>query len=72
MRPQQLVIVSARDQASSTRSFNLRPLGTTANHAITFIPGQVAILKANNEQGYFAFAGAPDDPELEVRLQNYL
>ena len=69
MEPQQLIIVSARNQAPSTRSFNLRPKGTNAHHGISFTPGQVAILKVDGEQGYFAFAGAPDDPELEVLVK---
>ena len=69
MESQQLVIVSARDQAPSTRSFNLRPQGTSSYQAISFTPGQVAILKVDDEQGYFAFAGAPDDPELEVLVK---
>jgi len=69
MQPQQLVIVSSRDQTPTTRSFNLRPQGTASHHGINFEPGQVAILKVGGEQGYFAFAGAPDDPELEVLVK---
>ena len=70
MQPQKLIIVSAREQAPGTRSFNLRPHGTTTHHGISFIPGQVAILKLDNgEQGYFAFASAPDDPDLEVLVK---
>jgi|SRR6185503_9377935 len=70
MQPQKLVIVSLRDQSRDTRSFNLRPHATSLHHGISFIPGQVAILKVENgEQGYFAFASAPDDTDLEVLVK---
>src|SRR5207237_6083817 len=37
---------------------------------VTFIPGQVAALRvANEEPAYFAFAGAPDDRELEILVK---
>jgi len=54
-----------RDQAQNTRSFDLR-----CGQKIDFTPGQVAILRAGAEEpGYFAFASAPDDPELEVLVK---
>ena len=66
-----LVISRVREQARLTRSFDLRP--TTAS-GITrhpdFIPGQVGILSVPGEEpAYFAFASAPDDPELEVLVK---
>jgi sulfhydrogenase subunit gamma (sulfur reductase) len=62
---QKLVITRVRDQARSTRSFDLRP-----DAAIDFVPGQVAILGVNNEDpAYFAFASAPDDADLEVLVK---
>jgi sulfhydrogenase subunit gamma (sulfur reductase) len=62
---QKLVITRVRDQARSTRSFDLRP-----DAAIDFVPGQVAILGVKNEDpAYFAFASAPDDADLEVLVK---
>lgn len=41
-----------------------------APHGITFTPGQVAILKVADEApAYFAFASAPEDPELEFLVK---
>jgi NAD(P)H-flavin reductase len=70
MTPQSLVITRVRDQARQTRSFDLRPKGSSAHHGIDFCPGQVAILKVKNEEpGYFAFASAPDDEEMEFLVK---
>jgi sulfhydrogenase subunit gamma (sulfur reductase) len=66
MQPQHLLITSVRDQARMTRSFILRPQG----HArVAFAAGQVAVLQVKDELGYFAFASAPDDPELEILVK---
>ena len=70
METQSLIITRVRDQARITRSFDLRPAGTESHHGINFIPGQVAILKVAEEApAYFAFAGAPEDSELEVLVK---
>ena len=70
MEPQTLVITAIRDQARDTRAFDLRPLNASGHHGIRFTPGQVAILKCpSDEQGYFAFASAPDDMDLEVLVK---
>ncbi len=62
---QTLVITGIRDQARLTRSFDLRASG-----AVNFTPGQVAILRvAGEEPAYFAFAGAPEDRDLEVLVK---
>lgn len=62
-----LTITGVRDQALEIRSFDLRPVDTDR---VVFIPGQVAILKVEGEApGYFAFASAPDDPELEFLVK---
>ena len=62
---QPLIITRVRDQARSIRSFDLR-----AAEKIDFIPGQVAILQVKPEDpAYFAFAGAPDDADLEVLVK---
>jgi len=66
MQRQQLLIVSVLDQARMTRSFILRPQG---HLPVTFTAGQVAVLQVKDEQGYFAFASAPGDPELEILVK---
>ncbi|HET6891702.1 MAG TPA: hypothetical protein VFH31_11415 [Pyrinomonadaceae bacterium] len=73
-----LIITSVRDEARATRSFDLMPersadfmlQGATAGHGVSFVPGQVAVLQAPGESpAYFAFASAPEDPELEVLVK---
>ena len=64
-KPQKLLITGVRDQARSTRSFDL-----DADGAVNFTPGQVAILRVNGQEpSYFAFASAPDDRDLEVLVK---
>jgi NAD(P)H-flavin reductase len=64
-KPQTLVITSVRDQGRATRSFDLR-----ADYAVDFTPGQVAVLRVEGEEpAYFAFAGAPEDRDLEVLVK---
>src|SRR6476660_5567512 len=61
----QLVITGIREQARDTRSFDLR-----CSESVNFTPGQVAILRVDGEEpAYFAFAGAPDDRDLEVLVK---
>src|SRR5262245_54825066 len=63
--PQTLVITGVRDQARLIRSFDLRAEGV-----VDFTPGQVAVLRVEGEEpAYFAFAGAPDDRDLEVLVK---
>jgi len=65
-----LKIVSVREQGRDIRSFDLMTEGAGSAHGVTFIPGQVAALRvANEEPAYFAFAGAPDDRELEILVK---
>jgi sulfhydrogenase subunit gamma (sulfur reductase) len=46
------------------------PEGETERHGVRFVPGQVAVLSVEGEApAYFAFAGAPDDKELEVLVK---
>ena len=64
-KPQTLVITGVRDQARLIRAFDLR-----ADGPVDFTPGQVAMLRVDGEEpAYFAFAGAPDDRELEVLVK---
>ena len=65
-----LIITDIRDQARAIRSFDLMPEGGGETHGVEYIPGQVAVLKvAGEEAAYFAFASAPNDPELEVLVK---
>ena len=65
-----LKIVSVREQGRDIRSFDLMTEGAENAHGVIFIPGQVAALRvANEEPAYFAFAGAPDDRELEILVK---
>src|SRR5215813_13863165 len=67
---QSLVINRVRDQARSTRSFDLFPKDAQDEHGVSFVPGQVAILEVPGEApAYFAFASAPEDRELEVLVK---
>ena len=68
MRP--LIITNVREQARAVRSFDLMPEGATETHGVVFVPGQVAVLEVTGEApAYFAFASAPEDPELEVLVK---
>ena len=68
--PRALVITRVRQQGREIRSFNLMPEDARGSHNVSFIPGQVAILRVGNEESaYFAFAGAPEDPELEILVK---
>ena len=68
--PQTLVITAVRDQARITRSFDLRPKDPNDSRAFQFTPGQVGLLRVKAEEpAYFAFASAPDDPDLEVLVK---
>lgn len=65
-----LIITRVRDQARAVRSFDLMPEGETERHGVAFVPGQVAVLGVEGEApAYFAFAGAPEDEELEVLVK---
>jgi NAD(P)H-flavin reductase len=69
-QPRSLMITRVRDQARDIRSFDLMPDDGRENHGVLFIPGQVAVLRVNAEEpAYFAFAGAPEDSELEILVK---
>jgi NAD(P)H-flavin reductase len=70
MDSQTLIITRVQDQARITRSFDLRTKDPSGSLAIQFSPGQVGLLKVGAEEpAYFAFASAPDDPDLEVLVK---
>jgi sulfhydrogenase subunit gamma (sulfur reductase) len=65
-----LVITRVRDQGRAIRSFDLMPEGATGTHGISYVPGQVAVLRVKDEApAYFAFASAPEDLELQVLVK---
>ena len=65
-----LIITRVRDQARVTRSFDLRLQEPAPNSRVEFVPGQVALLRvADQAPAYFAFASAPEDPDLEVLVK---
>ena len=69
-KPRTLRITRIREQGRDVRSFDLMPNDADAAHDVQFIPGQVGVLRvANEEPAYFAFAGAPEDPELEILVK---
>lgn len=65
-----LAITRVRQQGRDIRSLELIPAGVPRAHSIHFIPGQVAMLQVDeSEPAYFAFASAPEDPELEILVK---
>jgi len=67
---QRLTITGVREQGRDIRSFDLMPEGASSAHGVTFIPGQVAVLRVGEEQpAYFAFASAPEERELEILVK---
>ena len=64
---QTLVITRIREQAQHIRSFDL---AMSDNSTAQFKPGQVAVLRVQDEDpAYFAFASSPEDPELEILVK---
>ncbi len=65
-----LVIKHVQQQAREIRSFDMLPEGVAeGTRGVSFIPGQVAVLRVGEEQAYFAFASAPEDAELEFLVK---
>ncbi|HYX30030.1 MAG TPA: hypothetical protein VE863_15925 [Pyrinomonadaceae bacterium] len=65
-----LVITCVREQGRDIRSFQLAPENAGETHSVSFVPGQVALLRVKEEEPtYFAFAGAPEDTELEILVK---
>lgn len=71
-----LIVTDVHEQARATRSFDLMPERNSHStfeditHGVSFVPGQVAVLQVSGEPPtYFAFASAPEDPELEVLVK---
>src|SRR5690349_4877248 len=64
-----LVITRVRDQAPLIRSFDLR-IHNAEHERLEFVSGQVAVLRVGDyHPAYFAFASAPEDPDLEVLVK---
>lgn len=65
-----LIITRVRQQGPNIRSLALMPSGAGDAHGISFIPGQVAVLRVGQEEpAYFAFASAPSDSDLEILVK---
>lgn len=65
-QPQRLIIKRVRQQAREIRSFDMLPESV---NGVSFVPGQVAVLRAGVEKAYFAIASAPEDVELEFLVK---
>lgn len=68
-QPQTLFIKHVQQQAREIRSFDMLPESADGTRRVSFIPGQVAVLRVREEQAYFAFASAPEDSELEFLVK---
>src|SRR5205814_9979763 len=69
-QPYFLVITDVRDQGRDTRSFDLMPEDENSERGVDFIPGQVRILRVDDQEpAYFAFATAPEDREVEILVK---
>lgn len=69
-RTRQLIIKRIHDEAREIRAFDMVPADELEARSLSFLPGQVAVLKAGNEApAYFAFASAPEDEELEFLIK---
>lgn len=65
-----LVIRRIRQEGRAIRSLDMLPQGSEGAHGISFLPGQVGVLKVEEEApAYFALAGAPEDAELEFLVK---
>lgn len=65
-----LIVTRVRQQAAEIRSLDMLPAESDGSHHVAFRPGQVAILGVNgHEPAYFAFAGSPEDRELEILVR---
>jgi sulfhydrogenase subunit gamma (sulfur reductase) len=70
MEKRTLVIKRVRQEGRDVRSFDMVPEDAAEAHAVSFVPGQVALLRVAVEQpNYFAFASAPEDEELEFLVK---
>jgi NAD(P)H-flavin reductase len=68
-QPLTLSIKHVQQQAREIRSFDVLAEGVEGSRGVSFVSGQVAVLRAGEEQAYFAFASAPEDAELEFLVK---
>jgi len=67
-KPRWLKVKRVREQARDTRSFDM--LAEEGDAPLRFKPGQVAVLRVGDAKpGYFAFASAPEDDEVEFLIK---
>jgi sulfhydrogenase subunit gamma (sulfur reductase) len=65
-----LIVEDIIEQGPNIRSFSMMPEGAVGRHGISFIPGQVALLRVEDEKpSYFAFASGPEDEKLEFLIK---
>ena len=66
-----LVVRRVRRQAKEILALDMTPEAAgVGGHGVGFVPGQVALLQAGDlRPSYFAFAGAPEDAELEFLVK---
>ena len=65
-----LIITRIREQSREIRSFDLMPETARDKHGVEFRPGQIAVLRIDDEDpAYFAFASAPEDRELQILVK---
>jgi NAD(P)H-flavin reductase len=66
-----LIVKSLREQGRDIRSFNALPAEARRTHGVSFVPGQVALLRAEGDTSpsYFAIASAPEDAELQFLVK---
>lgn len=66
-----LVIERVQEEGRDIRSFDMLPEAKDVQDSISFIPGQVAVLRAEGQtaSAYFAFASAPEDAEIEFLVK---
>lgn len=68
-----LIIKRIREEGRNIRSFDMLPEDAgqeqQSTQAVSFKPGQVAVLRVGVEKSYFAFACAPEDAELEFLVK---
>jgi NAD(P)H-flavin reductase len=68
-QPKTLLIKRLQQQGREIRSLDMLPEESDGIHGVSFVSGQVAVLRTGEEQSYFAFASAPDDAELEFLVK---
>ncbi len=70
--PRTLIIKRVHEEARDIRAFDMLPEDADDAHALSFLPGQVAVLQVGEDEAvrsYFAIASAPKDEEIEFLVK---